>query len=167
MIFYTNTFFLSPWHHTPGPKIFLFSERKESCEKIFMHSIYILINSHVRTHRKKRSKNSFSLTKKRMFHRRETFLHSPKRDNDSLSRCLHFFVFFLSRRLFSHVMFLELKRPLFCALFYPFSRILRSLTILLRDKLIAMPKLVKANTEVSCFMQEANNSRRRKKVLKH
>lgn len=49
VIFYTNIFFPSSPH--TKRRIVRQKKKAESCEKIFMHSIYILINSHVRTRR--------------------------------------------------------------------------------------------------------------------
>lgn len=146
MIFYTNIFFFSASHKTPNCS-------EEKAKKSVVREIYILINSHAEEGEQK--------------HFRKThvsyFLGAIWKR--WLSRCLHFsmldfFVWLLLRGAScTSCISTWQKKPgqqhqrLFLCIvrlpnaMYPRSRFLR-------DKLIAMPKLAKANTEVSCFMQQ-------------
>lgn len=120
-----------------------------------MHSIYILINSHI-VDAWKEQKSFRSFFRNACFIGEKHFLQC-----NGFSRCLNIFsCSFFSSLYARHV---SRQKNSFLCIVLP----TRARSRFLRDKLIAMPKLVKANTEVSCFMQEAAVDEWRAKILKH
>ena len=131
--YFIQTLFFSPG--LTHAKLFR-AERREkkatSCEKVFMHSIYILINSHVRTHRRKHIKSFLSSAKTHVWKVRNVAKHETAFPGVSIFCTLSSVALWCT----------SWQTTLFLCIFLTFLAT-RARSRFLRDKLIANAKIGK------------------------